>query len=105
MRIIRMNFLLACLVVAALTSASAQTPNTKTASSENGRWVVVPATANPVVNQGTPYMFAWRLDTKTGDLEMCTYDPGGWTRAISKKPETLNCSPVTRATNDPLGVR
>ncbi len=104
MRIIR-NFLLACLVVAALTSARAQAPNTKTASSENGRWVVVPATANPLVNQGTPYMFAWRLDTKTGDLEMCTYDPGGWTRAVSKKPETLNCSPVTRATNDPLGIR
>src|SRR5580700_8948951 len=65
-------------------------------SQDATRWIVVPATQSPVVNQGSPFIFAWRLDTKTGALEMCTYDPGGWMNAAAKMPqsESLNCTPA-----------
>src|SRR5262249_19110213 len=96
-------FVLTCLVMAALASASAQAPNTKAASGENGRWMVVPGNSSPLMdNQGTPFMYAWRLDTKTGGLEMCTYAPAGW--GSLTKTETLTCSQVTPASNDPLGI-
>jgi len=64
------------------------------AAQDNGRWILVPATQSPIMNQGSPFMFAWRLDTKTGAMEMCTYDPGGWLNAATKTPvpETLNCT-------------
>jgi hypothetical protein len=103
MRVIRMSFTVACLVMA--TSAQAQQ---NAGSNENGRWVVVPANSNPVMNPDTesPLMFAWRLDTRTGALEMCKYDPGGWTTNAKKiAPEALNCTQASPATNDPLGIR
>jgi hypothetical protein len=61
---------------------------------EVGRWAVVPATQAPVMNQGSPFFFAWRIDTATGRLEACTYDPGGWQYAPDKPPvnERLHCS-------------
>lgn len=61
---------------------------------EAGRWTVIPATVAPVVASGTQYLFAWRLDNKTGALEMCTYDPGGWMNPVTKRPasEELTCS-------------
>jgi hypothetical protein len=42
---------------------------------------------------GTSYLFAWKLDTKTGDIEVCTYDPGGWINAATKMPanQSLTC--------------
>lgn len=64
-------------------------------ASDGDRWIVVPASQNAVKNQGSPFFFAWRLDTKTGALEMCTYDPGGWMMATKlPAPESLNCSPA-----------
>ena len=60
---------------------------------EPARWIVIPATTAPVVSSGSPLLFAWRLDTKTGALAMCTYDPGGWANANKlPAPETLNCT-------------
>jgi hypothetical protein len=86
------TFTLIFLSMAALTcrSAQAQSP----ASTENGRWVVVPATTNATSSRGSSFMFAWRLDTKTGALEMWTYDPGGSTNPTTKMvtPESLNCA-------------
>jgi hypothetical protein len=67
------------LVLAVLSSCAAR-------AEDQGRWVVVPATSTPVVASATNYIFAWRLDTKTGTLEMCTYDPGGWINATTKLP-------------------
>jgi hypothetical protein len=59
----------------------------------DSNWIIVPATSNPVTNHGSPFMFAWHLDTKTGALEMCTYDPGGWNLLDGKPaPESLNCT-------------
>lgn len=76
-----------CLILAAFYACKAK-------ADEQPRWVVVPAAASPVTSSGTPYIFAWRLDTRTGNLEMCTYDPGGWVNAVTKlpAPEALNCT-------------
>jgi hypothetical protein len=65
----------------------------------SGRWVIVPATANPLTNSGNPLIYAWRLDTETGALEMCTYDPGGYPNPASKLPQTesLSCTRLQQA--------
>src|SRR5262249_20700806 len=54
-------------------------PQPLPANTEFGRWVIVPASNEPLSN-GTgrqPTYGAWRLDTKTGDLEFCSYYAGG----------------------------
>lgn len=88
----------ACFVVVAATVslAACDQPAEQTrgvpppANSEFGRWVVVPASSQPYLAgdpKNVPLYSAWRLDTKTGSLEMCSYDPGG-----SGLPEGLSCS-------------
>jgi hypothetical protein len=64
------------------------------ANKTSGRWTVVPAANGPTVVAGTTYFFAWRLDTQTGNLELCTYDPGGWKNAVTGyiASESLNCT-------------
>jgi hypothetical protein len=83
------------LLLAACDQSSSQQPKQAALNGEGGigRWILVPATSNPVMNEGSPFMFAWRLDTKTGALEMCLYDPGGWINAGIKMPmpENLSC--------------
>jgi hypothetical protein len=61
---------------------------------EAARFVLVPASKNPIVASGTSYLFAWRLDTKSGEVSVCTYDPGGWINAATKlpAPESVSCS-------------
>ena len=61
---------------------------------ETSRFVLVPASTNPVMSSGTLFLFAWRLDTKSGEVSVCTYDPGGWTNASTKlpAPESTSCS-------------
>jgi hypothetical protein len=56
--------------------------------------VLVPASNNPIVASGTSYLFAWRLDTRSGEVSVCTYDPGGWTNAPTKlpAPEVVSCT-------------
>ena len=65
-------------------------PPTPPAAAEIGRWTVVPAANAP--ERGALEIFsAWRLDTKTGDLEFCTYGAG--TFAPGTKPgELLQCT-------------
>jgi hypothetical protein len=47
-----------------------------------GRWSVVPVSGNPPSDSSQQIAyFAWRIDTVTGSLEMCTFDPGGWKSA------------------------
>jgi hypothetical protein len=60
----------------------------------SGRWAVVPATNGPIVIAGTTYLFAWRLDTQPGNLELCTYDPGGWKNEATGliTSESLSCT-------------
>jgi hypothetical protein len=70
----------------------ARTPDPP-ASNEFGRFVVVPATTVPNLIDGIHYLNAWRLDTKTGDLELCTYYPGGALGPNAKADfESLSCT-------------
>jgi len=84
------------LLLAVALSAAIAAGTNPALSQEVNRWIVIPATQSPVFNQGSPFIFAWRLDTKTGALEMCTYDPGGWVNQVTKIPanEALNCTPA-----------
>jgi hypothetical protein len=61
-----------------------------------GRWQIVPTIGAPIDVRGTPHYYAWRIDTVTGALQMCAYDPGGWKRPDAPGgvgQETLECSP------------
>jgi hypothetical protein len=67
--------------------------------SEVGRWAVVPA-QNHRMPPSMEYWNAWRLDTKTGDLEFCGYVAGGEDAVgpdglISK--QSLTCSKPVKA--------
>jgi len=60
-----------------------------------GRWQLMPVIGPPIDVGGTPHYYAWRLDTVTGDLQMCAYDPGGWKRLEAPDgvvKETLDCT-------------
>jgi hypothetical protein len=72
--------------------AATQAERPITAASEIGRWQVVPASAQAVMSSGTPFFFAWRIDSKTGALELCTYNTGGYL-AVAKAAtaEALEC--------------
>jgi hypothetical protein len=65
-----------------------------------GRYTVTPVFGGAIEVDGTPHYFAWRLDTATGDLQVCVYDPGGWKRpgipggVVSEK---LTCTPAASA--------
>lgn len=59
---------------------------------ETANFVLVPASNNPVVASGTSYLFAWRINTKSGEVSVCTYDPGGWINAVTKTPAPENVS-------------
>jgi hypothetical protein len=77
--------ILVLLTLSACDKPMAQQPAPPAPPSEVGRWIIVPAsTAGPVFigNRGANF-FAWKLDTKTGELEACTYDAGR-----PDKPET-----------------
>jgi hypothetical protein len=60
-----------------------------------GRWQIVPIIGPPMDVRGTPHYYAWRIDTVTGVVQMCAYDPGGWKRADAPGGivrETLECT-------------
>jgi len=64
------------------------------ADNDVSRWAIVPAANQPIMVSGTPYFFAWLLDTKTGQVKFCTYQPGGWEviKGKAPMPETLECT-------------
>lgn len=89
--------LMAALVLTSCDQQRKSTTAPLPANSEFGRWVVVPAASEPYLAgnpKNIPLFSAWRLDTKTGALEMCNYDPGG----DSGLPENVNCSKAAEAT-------
>lgn len=68
------------LIVAIIALAGCTKPEEKVAvdppkPKEIGRWQIV-SVGSDVVPQYGRMSYAWRLDTVTGELEMCTYDPG-----------------------------
>ena len=74
----------AALLIAALVLTGCSKPSTR----QNGRWVVVPAAAALTGGEAGAFS-AWRLDTRTGDLELCQYA----SRLINGTlAESLKCS-------------
>jgi hypothetical protein len=43
---------------------------------DGGDWQVVPVQGSPFEDDGEYYWSAWRINTKTGDIEFCTFDSG-----------------------------
>lgn len=73
--------------------------DTSSAAKSQGPWVIVPATRSPVVFSGTNYLIVWRLNTLTGELDACTYDPGGWKSPAfpgGVAPPRLDCTDLNR---------
>lgn len=61
-----------------------------------GRWHIAPIPGPPMEVHGTPHYFAWKIDTVTGAVQVCAYDPGGWKRPNTPGgvgQETLECFP------------
>ncbi len=74
-------------------STSAQTPPAPPANAEFGRWAVVPV-AEKTKEPGVEMWNAWRLDTKTGDLEFCSYTVS----TVGERPtETTECGSKVKA--------
>jgi hypothetical protein len=72
------------------------------AQSDNGRWAIVPSGGPPEQTGDERLMYAWRIDTKTGTVEMCSYTDGSpkWdptNRADIHGPQ-LACSLESKAT-------
>jgi hypothetical protein len=64
-------------------------------SASSGPWTVVPATVGPYAgaNRNNSALFsAWRINTVTGSLEFCTYDPGGIVVGTAVTKEKLLCT-------------
>jgi hypothetical protein len=61
----------------------------KPSAQTRGRWAVIPASALLESGGGIDRFSAWRLDTETGDLELCQYA----SRPVNGSPsESLKCS-------------
>jgi hypothetical protein len=43
---------------------------------------------------GNPFVPAWRIDTITGTMEFCTYDPGGYPIGRTIRQENIDCAPA-----------
>jgi hypothetical protein len=68
---------------------------------ELGRWTVIPASNEPVLRFGDRVFSAWRLDTKTGALEFCTFSTDLSDGATSAPtPDEFSCSGSKQATSD-----
>ena len=88
---------LACVLAPLLLAGCDLQPAKQTAAPEpveTSHFVLVPASNNPIVTSGTSYLFAWRLDTRSGEVSVCTYDPGGWANVVRKlpAPESVSCT-------------
>jgi hypothetical protein len=87
--------LVAAAAFAVLTGCDREGGKTSGASSGNGPWVIVPAGTGPYpgINRNNTTLFsAWRLNSQTGALEFCTYDPGGVVVGTGVSKETLLCT-------------
>ena len=68
------------------------------ANSELGRWQIIPASGGAPPSALSAGWFAWRLDTKSGQVEFCTYlaaAPAAPT--ISPAAGSLRCSAPIQA--------
>jgi hypothetical protein len=79
----------AFLLLAACDKSAPPANASKAAQSEFGRWAIVPAGSNEKTPNFEAWS-AWRLDTKTGSLEFCTYSIA--TGTTGKPLEGLGCT-------------
>jgi hypothetical protein len=88
------------LLIAAVALAGCDKPSSKDAAAPPpqdpiGRWAIVPVSGAALHDAQQYLYFAWRIDTVTGSLEMCTFDPGGWkvpTAPGGIAPQALDCT-------------
>lgn len=67
-----------------------------------GRWMVISASGAETKRAGFEASSAWRLDTKTGDLEFCTY----WLLGAGGRPiESIDCTAPAKAHPSDLKIR
>jgi hypothetical protein len=76
---------------------------------ENGRWAMVPVGGGPEEVGDQRFWYAWRLDTKTGTVEMCSYTDGSahWNpsnRADMRGPGIV-CQYEDKATGAPTSAK
>ncbi len=91
--------ILALMLLAGCAQHQKVEPSAKPAESVAGQWAIVPASSTPVTYLKSQFFVAWRINTATGALEACTYDPGGWVTVTSTiAPDKLSC---TAANNPP----
>ena len=68
------------------------------ANNEFGRWMVAAASTGPQRDEvGAEIWSAWRLDTKTGDLEFCTYRYKEQPTGSQIPAEDIGCTRAARA--------
>ena len=79
--------------VAALAGCGPKAPAVSTPAAPNvelpARWALIPAPAPSADRSGHTYLYAWRLDTKQGDVELCVFD---------SDPPTFNGKPFPQLT-------
>ena len=61
--------------LAGCSNGHGQAPAAEPEQPAPNHWTVIPTGESTV--SGTTYFHAWRLDTQTGELAFCEYDPGG----------------------------
>jgi hypothetical protein len=95
---------LVALAVAGCSGGSTPASSTPTPQSEsgNGRWAIVPVGGAPAEVGDQRFWYAWRLDTKTGTVEMCSYTDGSahWdpTNRADIRGPGINCQYEAKAT-------
>ena len=63
-----------CIVGCSSADGQAKTDGPKV--DDRGAWQIVPVQVAPIKDHGEFYWSAWRINTRTGDTEFCTFDSG-----------------------------
>lgn len=94
--LVRNSFVLLAMTLGSCSKARPEAVAPSPEQTQFGRWTITPASNGAVTIDGHPYLLAWRLDTKTGDIELCTFDPNP--QPISGAvPPALSCSEPAEA--------
>jgi hypothetical protein len=64
------------LCIVGCSSADGQAKTDAQKVDDRGSWQIVPVQGPPIQDHGEYYWSAWRINTRTGDTEFCTFDSG-----------------------------
>jgi hypothetical protein len=82
-------------------NAKAPAPGQQSAPPEPPRWTITPVASEPMPVGGSHYWSAWRLDTKTGALEFCTFIEGDpVAKTAAQALEHLDCTAPVKASDE-----